>query len=371
MRNALFLVASLTFALVPLSVAERAAAAPTQVNYTYLEAKIRRVEGSGATQKLILDVGKNQRVFEGSTGLIYVGQSKAFMADGEEKIRFEVKKVGDAESEAVIFQGDADAKELAENPRVVLRASKVVEACGPRGTVDGQRIDGCVVERIRKWDAVIERVAKEKDLDANLIRGVIAAESGGDEKEVSPSGYKGLMQSTRNEADLDGEKSIQSGASNLKDKEKALRIRLKGEGIDLDTLSADAKLDAILAAYNAGQVTVHYAIKYAAAAGDKNKWADVAPFTRAALNTGAYNSKAALHYCAASTSKADAPKLVADAEAARRKLVGKELTEAQASAEAPALTVCAARFKATFSPRYRVRINAYRHYFEQAKKDSK
>ncbi len=371
MRNALFLAATLVLATAPLCTVRDAAAAPAQVSFTYLDAKIRRVEGAGAAQKLILDVGKNQRVFEGSTGLIYVGQSKAFMADGEEKIRFEVKKVGDTESEAIIFQGDADAKELADNPRVVLRAAKAAEACGPRGTVDGQRIDGCVVDRIRKWDAVIDRVAKDRDLDGNLVRGVIAAESGGDEAEVSPSGYKGLMQSSRSENDLKGETSIESGAANIKAKEKALRIRLKGEGIDLDTLTPDAKLDAILAAYNAGQVTVHFAIKYAAGAGDKNKWSDVAPFTRAALNTGAYNSKAALHYCAPTASKADAPKLIADAEAARRKLIGRELTEAQASAEAPALTVCAARFKATFSPRYRVRINAYRHYFEQAKKDSK
>ena len=360
----------LTVALTTLSVYgphEASAQREAPASFRYLQARIVRVEGKGDAMRLVLDAGRGAGVFEGSTGLVYVGQTGAFLEDDGEKIRFEVKKVGDRESEAIVFQGDADADDFKANPRIVLRAQPVAPRCSPNATVDGESIDGCVLDRIKKWDAIIDRVAAEKGVDKNLSRGVIAAESGADEKEVSPSGYKGLMQSSRNAADLDGTTSIESGSQNIKDKEKALRSRLTGEGINLDSLSPDAKLDAILAAYNAGQVTVHQAVKYAAAAGDKNRWADVGPFTRAALNTGAYSSKAALSTCLPNAPKAEAAKLVADAEAARRSIVGKDLTEAQAAAKVPALTVCAAKFKAIRSPRYRKRINAYRHYFEQKK----
>ncbi len=364
-------VLGLTVALATLSTYgphEAAAQREAPSSFRYLQARIIRIEGKGDAIRLVLDAGRAAGVFEGSTGLVYVGQGAAFLEDGDEKIRFEVKKVGERESEAIVFQGDADADDFKSNPRVVLRAQPVAPRCSASTTVDGERIDGCVLDRIKKWDAVIDRVAAEKGVDKNLVRGVIAAESGGDEKEVSPSGYKGLMQSSRNASDLDGKTSIESGSQNLKDKEKALRIRLTGEAIDLDSLTPDSKLDAILAAYNAGQVSVHYAVKYAAAAGDKNRWADVGPFTRAVLNTGAYNAKAAFSTCLPNAPKADMAKLVAEAEAARRSIVGKDLTEAQAAAKVPALTVCAAKFKATHSPRYRKRINAYRHYFEQTKK---
>jgi len=366
MRISIF-VLGLSVALTTLSTAQprEAAAQAASPTFRYLQARIVRVEGKGDAMRLILDAGRAAGVYEGSTGLVYLGQTANFLEDGDEKIRFEVKKVGDRESEAVVFQGDADDDDFKANVRVVLRARPTAPRCSPNATVDGERIDGCVVDRIKKWDAIIDRVAAEKGVDKNLIRGVIAAESGGDEKEVSPSGYKGLMQSSRNAADLDGKTSIESGAQNIKDKEKALRIRLTGEGIDLDSLSADSKLDAILAAYNAGQVSVHHAVKYAAAGGDKNRWADVGPFTRAVLNTGAYNAKAAFSTCMPSTPKTDMARLVAEAEAGRRALVGKDLTEAQAATKAPALTLCAAKFKATHSPRYRKRINAYRHYFEQ------
>lgn len=340
-------------------------AAPT--TFRYHQARILRVEGKGDAMRLVLDAGRAAGIYEGSTGMVYVGQSAAFLEDDGEKIRFEVKKVGDRESEAIVFQGDADADDFKANPRVVLRAQPTAPRCSPNATMDGERIDGCVLDRIKKWDAVIDKVAAEKGVDKNLVRGVIAAESGGDEKEVSPSGYKGLMQSSRDAADLDGKTSIESGSQNIKDKEKHLRIRLAGDKIDLDSLSADAKLDAILAAYNAGHVSVQYAVRYAAAAGDKNRWADVGPFTRAVLNTGAFNSKAAFSSCLPNAPKADMARLVAEAEAGRRSIIGKDLTEAQAATKVPALTICAARFKATHSPRYRKRINAYRHYFEQKK----
>jgi soluble lytic murein transglycosylase len=44
------------------------------------------------------------------------------------------------------------------------------------------------------YDADIERVAKEFRLDPNLLRGMVAAESGGDPKARSAAGARGLLQ---------------------------------------------------------------------------------------------------------------------------------------------------------------------------------
>lgn len=92
-------------------------------------------------------------------------------------------------------------------------------------------------------DALVERAAIRHDLDPALVRAVIAVESGGDPKAVSPKGAKGLMQlmdTTARELgvsdSLNPGQNIEGGAAYLK--------RM------LDRYDGDPRL--ALAAYNAG-----------------------------------------------------------------------------------------------------------------------
>jgi soluble lytic murein transglycosylase-like protein len=48
--------------------------------------------------------------------------------------------------------------------------------------------------RVRRYDSLIERHSKMHELDADLVRAVIYAESGGDPRAVSRAGAAGLMQ---------------------------------------------------------------------------------------------------------------------------------------------------------------------------------
>lgn len=345
------------------------AVAEAAKDFTYEEAEIQAVKSTPDGIVLSLNKGSVDRIFVGSTGLVYQGSSANFLADeADEKVRFEVKTLSPNSAEALILQGDVDLDDLSSNPRVVLRAKRSNVSCSRLDRVDGIAIDSCVVEKVKKWDQVIARIAGAKGVSASLIKGVIAAESGGDEDEVSPTGYKGLMQASKKASDLKGENSIASGAQNLLDKERALRIRLKSSGLNLDTMSPDAKLDAILAAYNAGQVSVHRAIEYAGKDGKLDQWAELLYFQRGVMMTGAYSAKTAFRWCLGSAPERDKTKLIAEAESKRRALIGKGLTPEQALAAGfPALTICAAKYKARFGLPYRSKITAYRRYFENTK----
>ena len=58
---------------------------------------------------------------------------------------------------------------------------------------------------LRRWDAAVEAAAREFGVDANLLRGLMAAESGGDPEALSRAGAIGLLQlmpaTAREEAD--------------------------------------------------------------------------------------------------------------------------------------------------------------------------
>lgn len=97
-----------------------------------------------------------------------------------------------------------------------------------------------------KYDRVIDRVARRYRLAPELIKAVIAVESGGNSRAVSSAGAKGLMQLTDTTAAEMGVTDVFWPAQNINGGAKYLRRMIDHFG--------DIKL--ALAAYNAGPGTV-------------------------------------------------------------------------------------------------------------------
>ena len=107
-------------------------------------------------------------------------------------------------------------------------------------------------EQVKRWDPMIERIAKEEKVDSNLVRAVMAQESGGNPHAVSRAGARGLMQLMPATADTLGIRQIHDPEENIRGGARYLRMQLDRFG----------QLDLALAAYNAGPdaVTHHRGI---------------------------------------------------------------------------------------------------------------
>ncbi|RME22008.1 MAG: hypothetical protein D6800_11495, partial [Candidatus Zixiibacteriota bacterium] len=103
-----------------------------------------------------------------------------------------------------------------------------------------------LARRLQKYQPLIEKAARENNLDAALLRAVIHTESGGDPAAVSPRGAKGLMQLMDSTAVSMGVKDPFDPAQNIRGGAAYLRRLLDQFG--------DLRL--ALAAYNAGPAAV-------------------------------------------------------------------------------------------------------------------
>lgn len=104
-----------------------------------------------------------------------------------------------------------------------------------------------IMERLRSYDALIEQAAEQHDVDANLVRAVIAVESGGHADARSSKDAKGLMQLVDSTAADMGVNRIWDPAENISGGAKYLKQlsdRFQGD------------LDLTLASYNAGPAAV-------------------------------------------------------------------------------------------------------------------
>jgi soluble lytic murein transglycosylase-like protein len=104
--------------------------------------------------------------------------------------------------------------------------------------------------RLRRWDELVLAAASRYDLDAGLVRSVIAVESCGDADAVSPKGAVGLMQ-------LMPRTAAQYGCTNPADPASNVEAGCQHLARLLDRLDGD--LDLVLAAYNAGEGAVRKA----------------------------------------------------------------------------------------------------------------
>lgn len=99
----------------------------------------------------------------------------------------------------------------------------------------------------RRYDSEISQAAKVAGIDANLLRAVVAVESGYESRAVSPKGAMGLMQLMPATARRYGVGNAFDPAQNLNGGAKYLRDLLKQFG---------GRTDLALAGYNAGEGSV-------------------------------------------------------------------------------------------------------------------
>jgi Transglycosylase SLT domain len=156
-----------------------------------------------------------------------------------------------------------------------------------------------ILNNIAQHDHLIDSIAARYNVDANTVRGIIAAESGGNPRsgEKNPKGYKGLMQAGIDANQLDPETSIRSGIEHFIKKRNTVARLLRAFGIEPNSLDQETMLRYVMTAYNAGEGTLKKALEYAQAAGDKSAWEQPEHFQRALLFTGAYSVRAPLEWC--------------------------------------------------------------------------
>jgi hypothetical protein len=153
-----------------------------------------------------------------------------------------------------------------------------------------------VISRIAQYDSIINRVAAAEGIDPNWVRGVIAAESGGNPNSgAGRGGYKGLMQAGTTNDQLDPETSIRTGTRKLRQFRNSVIRLLRNYSINPSSLDAETMIRLIMVAYNAGPGTMGKAMEYAINAGNVNRWFEPEFFQRALIYYGAYSIGTALN----------------------------------------------------------------------------
>ena len=110
---------------------------------------------------------------------------------------------------------------------------------------------------LSRWDAAIESSAREFGVDANLLRGLMAAESGGDPVALSRAGAVGLMQLMPATAEEEAQRLRIKDYAESRLKEPALNIRLGASYLSRQLKRFDGEEAFALASYNAGGTRVH------------------------------------------------------------------------------------------------------------------
>ena len=158
-------------------------------------------------------------------------------------------------------------------------------------TGDHSSVNAKTVAKVQEYSALIERISKELDFNPNIVKGIIAAESGGNRYSGQGSkGYKGLMQAKRDTDQFDPETSIRNGIGVFKEmRDRNLGPRLAKLGIDKAQIDDETFLRLVLCSYNAGHVSVLKALSYAKENGNWRDWFEGAFYKRGLLFTGAYS----------------------------------------------------------------------------------
>ena len=160
----------------------------------------------------------------------------------------------------------------------------------PAATITVNNINSATVSKIQKYSDAIERISRQRGLNPNITRGIIAAESGGNYLSgEGKGGYKGLMQADTTKDQLEPEISLKTGIEKfIKFRDKTLNPWLKKFGISVLSDNNENYLKACLSCYNAGPVTALKAIQYANASGNWEQWLSPEYYKRALLFSGGY-----------------------------------------------------------------------------------
>lgn len=147
-----------------------------------------------------------------------------------------------------------------------------------------------VASRILQYTSIIEKYGSLYNINPNVVRGIIASESGGNPRSgEGRNGYKGLMQAGTTTDQLQPEISVKTGTEKFVTfRNKTLNPWLKKLGISQPSEDNENYLKACLSCYNAGPVTALKAIQYAHSSGDWQQWLSPDHYKRALLFSGGY-----------------------------------------------------------------------------------
>lgn len=241
------------------------------------------------------------------------------------------------------------------------------------------RLSPNVIAAIEQYRPLVEEAAAKYGVDSALIRGVIAAESGGNKDLVAKSGYTGLMQADKGESQKQAKTSIDAGTKKLRDFRRIMEGVLKERGRRYDQLPEAEQLRLLVLAYNAGPVTVAKALQYAAEAGNPERWLDAKHYKRALLFTGAYSFGQAAELCLKGLSKSEKASRNSEAKSVWNRWRLKTRAKAKRTNwrnlsdpppwpdivdSLPSFLVCAIDFKHRNAPKYAAKILAYRDRFQ-------
>lgn len=237
------------------------------------------------------------------------------------------------------------------------------------------------VQRVERWAALSDPVAKANGVDPNFVLGLIAAESGGDPKLKAGSGYLGLMQAAHIKDDptltqLEPDVSVATGVRKLVQFRTALDRILQKHGRSFASLARLDGLKMLALCYNAGPVTVAKALDYAAAAGTPDAWLAEEHYQRALLFTGAFSTGQAAGTCLSGQDAGVRRSAILAAEADRRRWRFANRCKdwrtcpdpppwPDVSSQLAAFTRCAIAFKHRNTPRYWDKIQQYLTHFDQ------
>lgn len=178
-------------------------------------------------------------------------------------------------------------------PKTWEKMKQALGLASPPPASTGTPASGNILSKISQFQTYIDSASREFGVAPNIIRAVIAAESGGDPRKTSSAGYKGLMQAERTNDQYDPNVSIRTGARKFANfRDRYLGPRLINYGIDIHQLDQKTLLSLTIASYNAGHVTVLKALEYAHKAGDWRKWLSAEHYQRALVFSGGYDTYA-------------------------------------------------------------------------------
>ncbi len=217
---------------------------------------------------------------------IYLGRG-ASIADTQLMVHEAVHTLQGGSAGGVSSPGDACELEADRVADAAMTGGHAPIAAAGGSSQIRRKADPGVVGKIQGFDGIIQEVATRLRVPPGLVKGIIAAESGGKPDLVAKSGYTGLMQAKRDEGQKDPKTSIETGVALFKSKAKAV-------GVTEADFGTPEKIALVMVAYNAGEGTVKKAMQYAREAGDVERWYDPEHFRRAVIHYGAHNPATAI-----------------------------------------------------------------------------
>lgn len=154
-------------------------------------------------------------------------------------------------------------------------------------------ISEATIRRVEQYTALFSAAAREHQVNRALLMGLCAAESDGQARSgAGTTGYKGLLQAGKDDAQLDPATSITAGAKKVKNFLTSLERLLGKLDIRFAAQSEAQRASQLICAFNAGPGVVVRALARAKAVGELLRWMEPQFYVPALVYYGSYSTRA-------------------------------------------------------------------------------